>query len=130
MRGNIIAHADFPPGFSVVVRDIPLPIHFDDTEHTWNVGAATDIEATALHEIGHILGLMHETRVGDSVMQPNITTGRITLSSDDIAGLSALYLDNRLYIIQSASGNLHRVDPANLGIEQFVGDWAGPALMV
>jgi hypothetical protein len=95
MAGGILAHADFPPGCSVVTNDLPKPIHFDDSEHTWAIGAvsdAFDIETVALHEIGHIIGLAHSSVAG-AVMQPFVTPNSTlrTLTQDDINGFNALY---------------------------------------
>jgi hypothetical protein len=59
MVGISLAHADFPPGCGVVTNTLPKPIHFDNSEHLWSIGAvvdAFDVETVALHEIGHILG--------------------------------------------------------------------------
>ena len=46
--------------------------------------------AVALHEIGHILGLMHST-VDGTVMWPLLQNGLHTLHHDDIDGIQALY---------------------------------------
>lgn len=91
MRGTTLAHADFPPDYSIITNRLPLPIHFDDTEHTWRVGNRFDIETVALHEIGHILGLLHEPNVSAAVMFPNYSGVRRALNADDVAGLRALY---------------------------------------
>jgi hypothetical protein len=79
MVGSTLAHADFPPGCTVVVNPPngmpPQPVHFDDSEHTWVDGAAAnslDIETVALQEIGHCLGLQHTTVTG-SVMSPTVS---------------------------------------------------------
>jgi Matrixin/Putative peptidoglycan binding domain len=94
MGGRTLAHADFPLGCSIIVRGLPLPLHFDDEEHTWVDGASGgfDIETIALHEIGHLLGLEHSD-VSGSVMfafvNENTTLRR--LQSDDRAGIRALY---------------------------------------
>jgi hypothetical protein len=95
MVGGVLAHADFPPGCSVVSAEFPKPVHFDDSEHTWAIGAvagAFDVETVALHEIGHILGLAHSSTPG-AVMQP-FTSSNSTLrvlTQDDIDGFNSLY---------------------------------------
>lgn len=95
MVGGVLAHADFPPGFSIIVSALPLPLHFDDQEHTWvdgTVAGGFDIETVALHEIGHCLGMLHST-VSGSVMFPFISSQREsrTLQPDDLAGILHLY---------------------------------------
>ncbi len=95
MVGGVLAHADFPPGCSVVTNTLPKPLHFDDSEHTWNIGAAPntfDIETVALHEIGHLLGLAH-SNVAGSVMFPTVSSNftKRALTQDDIDGVRSLY---------------------------------------
>jgi len=95
MVGPALAHADFPPGCSVVTNTLPKPVHFDDSEHTWSIGAvasAFDVETVALHEIGHILGLGHSSVPG-SIMFPTVSPNatRRTLHADDLSGLGQLY---------------------------------------
>ena len=95
MVGGVLAHADFPPGFSIIVSGRPLPLHFDDTEHPWVVGAVVnsfDIETVALHEIGHCLGILH-SNVAGSVMFPTISSN-FTLRDpqpDDLVAVRRLY---------------------------------------
>ena len=94
MRGGTIAHADFPPNFGFSSR-LPLPLHFDDTEHKWCIGAqesAFDLESVALHEAGHLLGLMHST-VRGSIMWPSVKTNFVnrTLHRDDLMAIHSLY---------------------------------------
>ncbi|WP_327000317.1 matrixin family metalloprotease [Dactylosporangium sp. NBC_01737] len=95
MVGGTLAHADFPPGCSVVTNTLPKPVHFDDSEHTWSVGAqpgAFDVETVALHEIGHILGLAHSSVPG-AVMFPTVRPDFTlrALTADDLAAIDALY---------------------------------------
>ena len=50
--------------------------------------ATGDIRRVLLHELGHVLGLLHTN--GDNIMAP-VTSNRETLSADDIAGVQSLY---------------------------------------
>lgn len=95
MTGGTLAHADFPPDCSVVTNTLPKPVHFDDQEHTWAIGAVTgafDVETVALHEIGHILGLAHSSVAG-AVMAPTVSSNftKRVLTADDTAGVQSLY---------------------------------------
>ncbi|MGW3353724.1 RICIN domain-containing protein [Nonomuraea rubra] len=95
MTGGTLAHADYPPGCGYYGNALPRPIHFDDQENTWSVGAASgayDVETVALHEIGHILGLQHSAVPG-AVMFPTVSSNTTlrALTADDIEGARRLY---------------------------------------
>jgi hypothetical protein len=95
MVGGVLAHADFPPGCGVVTNSLPKPVHFDDSEHQWVVGAVAggfDIETVALHELGHILGLQHSD-VSGSVMFASVSSNftKRALMADDLGGIRELY---------------------------------------
>jgi hypothetical protein len=95
MVGGTLAHADFPPLCGVVTNELPKPVHFDDSEHVWSIGAlanAFDIETVALHEIGHIVGLAHSSVPG-AVMLPTVSANftKRALTQDDIDGHAQLY---------------------------------------
>ncbi|KAF8539582.1 Matrixin-domain-containing protein [Trichophaea hybrida] len=95
MVGNVLAHADFPPGFSIILNGIPLPLHFDDQEHPWVDGAVAgsfDIETVGLHEIGHVLGLYHSDVVS-SIMFASVSSKltKRTLTPDDLKAVRNLY---------------------------------------
>ena len=95
MVGGILAHADFPPACGVITNTLPKPVHFDDSEHQWVVGAAAggfDVETVGLHELGHILGLQHSDVAG-SVMFPSVSSNstKRALTADDLGGIRALY---------------------------------------
>jgi hypothetical protein len=118
MVGPTLAHADYPPGCTFVTNTFPKPVHFDDSEHLWSIGAVTDaydVETVALHEIGHILGLQHST-VSGAVMAPTISS-RSTLRSlqpDDIAGIRSLYS----YPPAAVSWAANRLDIFGLGTDE------------
>ena len=95
MTGGTIAHADFPPGCSVVTDALPKPLHFDDEDHSWTLSPepnSFDVESVALHEIGHILGLAHSPLAGSvmfSLISANSTNRE--LAFDDIRRIQRLY---------------------------------------
>lgn len=87
--GSILAHAFYPPPCGGVHAG---KCHFDESE-SWassDSPDACDLEAVALHEIGHLLGLEHSS-VRDSVMFPYYQPGLHKLRDDDIARIQALY---------------------------------------
>ncbi|WP_321474218.1 matrixin family metalloprotease [uncultured Paludibaculum sp.] len=95
MVGGVLAHADFPPGCSIITDGLPKPLHFDDSENQWVVGAVSggfDVETVALHEFGHILGLQH-SNVAGSVMFPTVSSNftKRALTADDLGGIHQLY---------------------------------------
>lgn len=94
LSGSLVAHADLPPGFSLIVQEPPLPLHFDESELWW-IGAKSghhDIQSIAIHEIGHCLGLLHTSEPMD-VMYSFVTPGEIkrSLSDNDRERISNLY---------------------------------------
>lgn len=95
MVGPIVAHADYPPLCGYINNTLPRPLHFDDTECIWSIGSvkgAFDVETTALHEIGHVLGLGH-SKVQDAVMWPYVSPNftKRALTADDVDGIRKLY---------------------------------------
>ncbi|XP_015879223.3 metalloendoproteinase 3-MMP [Ziziphus jujuba] len=83
-EGGTLAHAYAPTDGR---------FHYDADE-PWCVGAshgAYDLETVALHEIGHLLGLLHSSVEG-AIMYPTIDSGVTKgLHRDDIQGIKALY---------------------------------------
>lgn len=55
-----------------------------------------DLPTVILHEMGHFIGLCHET-VNNSIMEPFYYGPRQTLTSFDINKIKALYLNNQNY---------------------------------
>lgn len=115
MGGGVLAHADFPPACSVVTSGLPKPLHFDDAEHRWSIGAAPnafDVETVALHQIGHLLGLPHSDVQG-SVMFPSFADNRTNraLTRDDLLRIRQLYptavLPNGVFAIRQRNTGRH-----------------------
>lgn len=126
MVGAVLAHADFPPGCSFFGADpVPKPVHFDDTEVNWVVGAvpgAFDVETVGLHELGHILGLQHSTVPG-AVMSPTVADNTLlrALTADDIAGVQSLYGAAQPNVPPPFPGRLLKFPPLTRG--QDVAAW-------
>ncbi|XP_057296949.1 macrophage metalloelastase-like [Hydractinia symbiolongicarpus] len=93
-RDGDIAHAYYP----YQGQDIAGDIHFDDDEmFTDKSFYGRSLAWTALHEIGHSLGLKH-SHVWGAVMSPYYHSFyhpnvRLSLSTDDIMGIQSLYGD-------------------------------------
>jgi len=84
--GGVLAHTFYPspPNPEPLAGDI----HFDADEN-WHAGTPVDLFTVALHEAGHALGLGHSDQPG-AVMYPYYRFAT-ALTSDDIAGIRALY---------------------------------------
>ena len=85
-NSGTLAHAYYP-GDGGLSGDL----HFDNGE-SWTVGRFME---TALHEIGHALGLKHEDRV-DAIMNSTVKNrfsglGTSYLLQDDVNGIVAMY---------------------------------------
>ncbi|HNO78921.1 MAG TPA: matrixin family metalloprotease [Phycisphaerae bacterium] len=89
---GVLAHCYFPPGSGGPNAG---DCHFDDAE-TWAddnaTGAQVRLLETAIHELGHGLGLGHSD-VEAAVMYPSYRPGqrKLDLTSDDISGAQELY---------------------------------------
>ncbi len=92
-----IAGVELAPG-SLGMAFLPPPINGGtlagdiamNTAIPWNVNANYDIATVALHELGHALGLDHST-VELAAMYPTYTQVKQAPTSDDIAGIQAVY---------------------------------------
>lgn len=82
-----LARAYFPTASSSLGGDI----EFDSAER-WNIGTAggTDLYRVAAHEIGHSIGLEHETAVV-ALMNPFYSEDVSGPLADDIAGAQTIY---------------------------------------
>jgi hypothetical protein len=88
---SVLAHGYYPPPNGTSAAG---DIHFDVQEN-WSCAAASgiDIGIVALHEIGHALGLGHETRSARrAVMNPTYNPSVASvLLGDDINGIVNIY---------------------------------------
>ncbi|MBH0008368.1 M10 family metallopeptidase domain-containing protein [Salinibacterium sp. SWN1162] len=114
-RGDVVAHGFFPEDGRV---------HFDEAE-TWRDWAhlppftwpgpsiellrflsSQDLRNTAIHEIGHALGLGH-SREGSASMYPYVNNGDHTLAEEDIRGILSLYPFRVGFRDRAAVAHLH-----------------------
>jgi hypothetical protein len=123
--GGTLAHAGFPPGVnSACVNPMAESwagnVHFDEAE-TWeqdNAGGSGPFSLTliACHEIGHAIGLTHDTTGGGDVMRPSFasTDSFNGLSGDDIANIRGGYA--------AGVGSVTTLEDTGIWVN---GSWAG-----
>ena len=89
-----IGTSDLAPGVTVELQDpsiTPLQPASDGT--LIYSGTGSSFEQVALHEIGHALGLGHDTGA-TAVMYPTVGAMNRTLSGSDVSGIQAIYGPN------------------------------------
>jgi peptidoglycan hydrolase-like protein with peptidoglycan-binding domain len=86
----VLGHA-WPPPAAMAPELFAGDVHFNEAPKWTNrPGLLTDLQAAAVHEIGHALGLGHTTTDADSVMTPFGAATR-QLSTVDIEAIQSLY---------------------------------------
>ena len=87
-NNNVLAHASLG-------NYAPSYIHFNENYPFSTDGSAYDLESVALHEIGHVLGLEHDSLHNTAVMYPWAGYGaygiKRSLTYEDINSLYSLY---------------------------------------
>lgn len=85
-EGSVLAHAFFPPDGR---------LHYDDDEkYTSQSSQGINYLWVAVHELGHILGLEHDTNNKNAVMYPYYRAydpNGMTLHANDIKRIQAIY---------------------------------------
>jgi predicted Zn-dependent protease len=116
-----LAHAAPPPPEGGVHAG---EVHFDDDRNWTNSSANFNLLTSAIHEIGHALGVGH-SNVSGSIMWPSYTTAQTYLAPDDIQAINAIYNislsgDPNLYLFQTGSYSIANV-PSGTSIVWSIG---------
>jgi hypothetical protein len=75
-----------------------------NTGQAFNIGSTYDLFTVAVHEFGHALGLYHSS-LSTADMYGAYTTNKTALTSDDIAGIQAIYGARRADAYDAAGGD-------------------------
>ena len=87
-----IAHAFSPVGTNNNSEPVAGDIHFNDAYDFYTDGTSVDMFSVTLHEVGHSLGLGHNTTDPNTVMYKTYHFS-YGLTPDDIAGIKSIYAD-------------------------------------
>ena len=98
---NILATAFMPPPANNY--DAAGEVQFNTGKY-FNIGSTYDLYSVAAHEIGHALGLAHSTAT-TAVMYGAYNGAKPGLSSDDIAGIRAIYSNGNPRTDDAATNN-------------------------
>ncbi len=110
------------PSSQLALAFLPPPVNggtnagdiFFNTSQSWQINGTTyDLETVAIHEIGHALGLGH-SNIASADMYASYTSSHNGLSSDDLAGIQALYGARQQDSIASSSNNTTQAYAANI----------------
>ncbi|WP_419728670.1 DUF4214 domain-containing protein [Lichenicola sp.] len=89
-----VGTSDLAPGVTIELQDPSItPLQADASGTLIYSGTGASFEQVALHEIGHALGMAHDTS-STAVMYPTATDLNRTLSGSDIAGIQSIYGPN------------------------------------
>lgn len=126
--GGVVAHAGFPPGVNQSCGGISAEtksgnVHFDEAE-TWeqdSEGGASTLSLTliACHEVGHSIGLTHDTSGGGDVMRPTFGFADtfVGLTADDIANIQGGYASGSGSVVTLNNSGIW-VDGGFAGVER------------
>lgn len=111
--GSYLAYAYYPYGSTTKGGDL-----FLNSWEVFKIGTSIDLYSVVAHEVGHTIGLGHSTTY-PSVMYSTVTGVYPNLTSDDIAGIQAIYGPRKpdFYDAQAANNSAATATPLTLSQE-------------
>lgn len=107
----------FPHSSNTLGGDVTISSNIN-----WVIGSFPDLYSILLHETGHSLGLRHSEFSG-TVMFSTISGQEQDLTTDDIAGIHAIYGVRQADVFDQASSNDTFITATSIsGIDSFIAD--------